>query len=184
MKKPRSDAKLLNLPEEQKSQLCGWLLSGMPLHIVNGLVKKQFNVETSLSGLSHFYSVECVALLMRNRQRAVFTADEIAEAAAKDPGRFDQATIDALKQQAFELAIAPGADPKNVKALFSLVLKSKDQALAEKQISLDREKFEFDAAGAALHNLESLRHIAGDRKLDNRAKLDAVRMKLFGEAPK
>ena len=183
MKKPRSDAKLLNLAEEQKAQLADWLLSGVPYHRVRELLEKEFKVEVSLSTISAFYDAYCAAELIVRRKRAVSTADEIADEAAATPGRFDAATIDALKQKAFELSINPGADPKEIKSLFMLVLKSRDQDLDERQLKLDREKFEFDAAKAALKKLPELKAIAGNKTLDENAKLTQIRMKLFGEIP-
>jgi hypothetical protein len=136
MRKPRSDAKLLNLPEEQQSQLSHWLLSGMPYHQVRALLSKEMGVTTSCAALSAYYSDVCSAALLSKRVRAVSTADQLAEAAAATPGRFDQATIDALKQKAFELSISPQADPRDVKSLMMLVLKSRDQDLSERRIQL------------------------------------------------
>jgi hypothetical protein len=136
MNKPRSDAKLLNLPEEQHAQLVEWLLSGLPYHQVKLLVKKQFEIDTSLGALSAFYQDCCSAVLLARRQQAVSTADEIAAAASAMPGQFDQATIDALKQKAFELSIQPFANPKDVKAIFSLVLKARDQDLEARRIAV------------------------------------------------
>jgi hypothetical protein len=80
--------------------------------------------------------------LIARRQRAVSTAEQIAQEAQNKPGQFDAATIDALKQKAFELAISSNAAPRDVKALFSLVLKSRDQALSEKQLALDQDRFQ------------------------------------------
>jgi len=183
MRKPRSDSKLMNLPEEQKAMLCDWLLSGVPYHQVRVLVKKEFSVSTSLAALSGFYETFCSAELIARRRRAVSTADEIAKEVESKPGRFDAATIDALKQKAFELSVNPGANPKDVKSLFMLVLKSRDQDLSERNIELAREKFEFDAAKAALAVLPELRKIATDRSLTDDDKLRQARLKLFGDLP-
>jgi hypothetical protein len=183
MPKPRSDAKLLNLPEEQLAQLSDWLLSGMPYHKAKALVKETFHVETSLAALSNFYETICCSALIARRQQAVSTADEIATAAQTKPGRFDAATIDALKQKAFELSISPMSNPKDVKNLFSLVLKARDQEIDEKQLSLARDKFQFDAAKAALDKLQDLRDIANNKGLSDEAKLTQARLKLFGELP-
>ena len=142
MTKPRSDSKLLNLPEEQQAQLAEWLLSGLPYHRVRPLVKKEFKISTSSAALYQFYQTVCSAELIARRKRAVSTADEIADQAVKMPGRFDSATIDALKQKAFELSINPGADPRDVKALFMLVLKARDQEIDRAQLALDRDRFE------------------------------------------
>lgn len=183
MRKPRSDAKLLNLPEEQKAQLADWLLSGLPYYRILDMLQKKFDVKTSLGSLSDFYERFCSAALLARRQRAVSTADEIAEAAQATPGKFDTATINALKQKAFELSINPQANPSDVKSLFMLVLKSRDQDLSEQQLKLNREKFEFDAAAAALGKLPELKSIAGNKSLSEKDKLTQIRQKLFGEVP-
>ena len=183
MSKPRSDAKLLNLPEEEQSALCDWLLSGVPYHKVKSMLKDQFKVSTSLGALSNFYDSVCSAELIARRRRAVSTADEIAKEAEAKPGRFDTATIDALKQKAFELSVSPGADPRDVKSLFMLVLKARDQDLGERNIELARDKFEFDAAKAAMAVLPELRRIANDKSMTEDDKLHQARLKLFGEVP-
>jgi hypothetical protein len=183
MRKPRSDAKLLNLPEEQQAQLADWLLSGIPYQTVKKMVQDSYSIDTSLGALSSFYNNVCGAALIARRQRAVSTADDIASAAAATPGKFDSATIDALKQKAFELSINPGSDPRDVKSLFMLVLKARDQQLDQDHLALDRDKFQFDAAKACLEKLPELKTIAADRGMSEDDKLTAARKALFGELP-
>ncbi|MFO1461301.1 MAG: hypothetical protein U1G08_18095 [Verrucomicrobiota bacterium] len=183
LKKPRADAKLLNLPEEQQAQLADWLLAGMPYHAAKEAVAKEFKVSCSLSALSGFYSEVCVPVLLKRRSQAVMAAEEIASEASRTPGRFDAATVDAIKQKAFELAISQHAKPKDVKALFMLLQKSRDQDLKSQTIDLARDKFQFSAAEACLAHLPSLRAIATNPKLDQRAKIDAIRRQLFGVLP-
>lgn len=146
MRKTRSDSKLLNLPEEQQARLADWLLGGMPYHQAKELLAKPepdgFGVSVGLSALSSFWQEVCGPLLLTRRHQAVQTADSLAEEASKTPGRFDQATIDSLKQKAFELSISPVAKPKDVKALFMLVLKARDQDLNERKIRILEKKAE------------------------------------------
>lgn len=140
MRKTRSDSKLLNLPEEQQAQLADWLLGGMPYHEAKAIVAKPapegFGVSVSINAFSGFWQTVCAPMMLQRRSRAVRTADLIAEEIDKAPGRLDSATIDLLKQQAFELASSPQARPRDVKALFSLVLKARDQELVERRIRL------------------------------------------------
>lgn len=182
-KKPRSDSKLLNLPEEQQAKLADMLLNGVPYHIAKGVVQKDFGVSCSLSSLSAFYQQACVPVLLKRRSQAVQAAEEIAEEASRTPGRFDVATVDAIKQKAFELAISPMSAAKDVKAIFMLLQKSRDQELKAESLDLERNKFQFSAAEACLAHLPSLRAIATNPKLDQRSKIDAIRRQLFGELP-
>ncbi|HEX7860811.1 MAG TPA: hypothetical protein VF773_10820, partial [Verrucomicrobiae bacterium] len=63
------------------------------------------------------------------------------------------------------------------------VLKAKDQSLEAQRLTLDRDKFQFDAAAACLKKLPELKAIASNTKLDHDAKLTQIRMHLFGVVP-
>jgi hypothetical protein len=131
------------MPEEKQAQLAEWLLSGMPYHKAKNLIKKEFKVETSLASLSAFWDEVCTSALITRRQQAVTTADEIAAEVKKKPGQFDSATIDAIKQKAFELSISPRSAPGDVKSLFMLLLKAKDQELKDKDIQIKIRRLEL-----------------------------------------
>jgi hypothetical protein len=51
------------------------------------------------------------------------------------------------------------------------------------QLSLDRQKFEFDAARACLAQLPDLKAISADSALSETDKVDQIRLKLFGAVP-
>jgi hypothetical protein len=141
MRKPQSKLETA-LDPSQQDQLADWLLSGMPYHQARELVSKQFGLAVALSAFSTFWQKVCAPKLIARRHLALTTADEIAADAARTPGQFDAATIDALKQKAFELSISPVANPKDVKSLFSLVLKSRDQDLKQSQIALAERRID------------------------------------------
>lgn len=149
MRKPRSDSKLMSqLTEEQQAQLSDLMLSGTPYHALIPIIKKDFGVDTSMGALSAFWDAYCSVALIARRQRWVSVADDVADDAAREPGRFDAATITTIKQLAFELASSPGANPKDVKALFSLVLKSRDQEIAERRLEQTIREYEDRIAAA------------------------------------
>lgn len=183
LKKPRSDAKLLTLPEDQQAKLADWLLGGMPYHAAREAVAKEFNVEVrSLAAFSSFYSEVCSPLLLRRRSQAVAMAEEIAVEATRSPARFDQATVDAIKQKAFELAISPMSSPKDVKALFMLIQKSRDQELKERDLGLKEEALEVKTCEAFLrwYKDQRVREIA-EGKGTNAEKIAALRQAMFAD---
>jgi hypothetical protein len=137
MRKTRSDAVLLNLPEEQQARLAEWLLNGMPYHEAKVLTEKEFGISVrSLASFGSFWSQVCQPLLLARRRRAVGAADSRVEEAERNPAQFDRATIDAIKQKAFELAESPQSDPKDVKAILTLVLKARDQDIEERRVAI------------------------------------------------
>jgi hypothetical protein len=182
MKKPKNI--LLKLPEAQQAQLAEWLLSGMQYHQAKELLEKEFGVRfSSLSVFKPFWEEVCTPALLTRRHRAVNTAEEVAKSAASTPGKLDEATIAALKQKAFELAISPGQDPEAVKAVFSLVLKARDQDLDAEKVKLQRDRFEKDFTVAAMEHVETIKSIKADSQLDSDGKIAAVRKVLFGVGP-
>jgi hypothetical protein len=182
MSKPRPDSKLLNLPEEQQLQLSQWPISGMPYYEAKKQVEDLFHVKVAISSFTGFWNEVCEPALIARRRRAASTADEIAIEAEKRPGSFDKATIDALRQKAFELSINPNANPKDVKALFMLVLKSKDQELKGEQIQLEARRVALLEANQKVN--EALNDVSKAVALDATTKqqiLDAVEKRLTGE---
>ena len=181
--KLRSDAKLLNLPEEQQAQLADWLLSGMPYHVARATVEKEFGVRVALSAFTQFWNEVCAGAYIQRRARAVGLADEVAADCTKTPGQFDRATVDAIRQKAFELAVCPATEAKDIKAIFALLQKSTDQDLKRQQLALARDKFEWDAVKSAMENAEFIKSVKADKGLSEDAKLQAVRQRLFGQLP-
>lgn len=149
MKKTRADAKLLNLPEAQQAQIAEWLLSGISYQQARDLIEREFEVRTSFAALSAFWDQVCTPALLARRRRAVSTADEMAAEAQSMPGRFDEATLDAIRQAAFNLAITPQTNPGDVKSLFSLVLKARDQELKNQDIGIKLRRLEMLERNAA-----------------------------------
>lgn len=167
MSKPQSTAKLFSLSDAQQAQLAQWMLSNVPYWQCRDLVKKEFGVEVkSLDSFSHFWRKVCEPALIEKRRRAAGMANNLAQEAQLNPGQFDVATLDAIKQKAFELAMSPGADPKDVQSLFSLILKAKDQdadkeklKLATRSLELAEQKYrDVQAQKAKLE--ESLRKVS------------------------
>lgn len=184
MSKTRSDAVLLNLPEEQQAKLAEWLLSGVPYHEARLLVEKEFGVALrSLSPFSSFWTEVCQPHLLLKRRRAAAGAEARAEEAEKHPAKFNTATLDAIQQKAYELAENPNANPKDVKAILMLLLKSKDQDLKAQQLGLDREKFQRETCAhfvekwAANEKVKALMNSGST----NAEKIEQLGALMFGE---
>jgi hypothetical protein len=138
MSKPRSP--LLTMPEAHQAKLAEWLLNGMNYHTARELCSKEFGVTVkSTSGFSNFWDVVCEPALLRQRARAVKTADAIGQAAAES-NRLDQSIVAQIKQKSFELLIKPNIDPKELIALLSLYTTLGDQDIKRAKLALDRQK--------------------------------------------
>lgn len=124
--------------------LCEWLLTpGQSYKKTRKLCEEEFGVSPSDSQLSRFYQRYVAAELIRRRRLAVTVSSEIAAEVKRQPGAFDPATIDALQQKAFELASAPQVDPSDVKSIFALVLKARDQDMKQQEIGISMRRLEL-----------------------------------------
>lgn len=83
----------------------------------------------------------------------------------------DRVREEVLRQSYFE-TLASGN--------FKLGLAAMKQDANAKALALDREKFEFDAAKAALKAASELKAIAADKTLSQADKVNQARLKLFG----
>jgi len=170
------------MDDAKQAQLAEWLLDGTPYHIAIPQVEKEFGVRAGKDSFATFWQEVCVPLLLTRRRQSVETADAVADEASKQPGRFDQATIDALKQRAFDLSISPHANPKDVKALMMLVLKSRDQDITHQQLALDRARFARETCEKFLlwYRDEQARSIA-ESAASNEEKIRLLRQTYFAD---
>lgn len=159
-RKPRADAKLRNLPPDQKTKLVDWLVDlGMSYDDCVKRIEEEFGIQTSRGAVSDFYAKECWALRFRKARGA---ADEIKELLNEQPGAFDEATLAAVAQKAFELSIAKDANPKDLVALVKILGGSAKLQLDREKLELEREKLEFTRSKDELRKkLEEAEQTAG-----------------------
>ena len=133
------------------------------------------------------------AFMREVREAAEFTEGLCAELASLPYG-LDSEFIFRTAQTVFEADVARRGDLKNHIALRKLRQTDRAQNEShaqreraieqrERALELAREKFEFDAAAAALDHLSELTTIQHDRALKRPAKIQAVRFRLFGAGP-
>lgn len=172
MRKPRSDSKLLNLPDEQKSEILDLMERGLSYKEVRAVLEKDFGIKSSPSSLSGFYSQEKAKRVVMQRLQSLSIAREISDEAKARPAVFDAAMVERISQLAFEISIQSNADPDVVKQFFSMVLKARDQELESRKVAL----LELKAAQA-----EKAAGVIGDSKLSEPEKAQRLRQ-IFGAA--
>ena len=197
-RKPRSDSKLLNLPQHQQDALADWLLDGMSYADARERLHMDFNVQSSEAALGGFYQHVCAPLRLR---RASEAANALPELAGGLTTGWDVASVALVQRKYFELLAAPFADPKEL-AVFAMQIADINRGQLERaklefnkqkhaettqiktaDLALQREKFEFDAAKKAIEHAAAIKTIATNRSLDSDARVEQVRLRLFGSAP-
>jgi hypothetical protein len=104
----------------------------------------------------------------------------------KNPEPRLKTIIALLKTLIMKVSTQPDCDPSLLKLVVQLlqpVLEFSKLEAKNQDLSLAREKFEFNAASACLAVLPSLKVIATDTGLSEVEKVQQIRLKLFGAAP-
>ncbi len=145
-KKLRADSTFARLSEEQLAQVDDMLLCGSSYEDVRAFMSKCGH-SVSQTSVSDYYSIHVLPLKWARQQRIARELDAV------DTTGLDDATLDAVRARAMELAITPGAEVKHIKALYELVLKAQAQRLDERRIDLlEKKAAAADAAAAAMQD--------------------------------
>jgi len=131
MRKTRSNAILMNLPQTQKDKLNAWLLAD-PYRKVQELIARPapdgFGRKVSLAAISGYYKKAMPPFLENIRDdRAIAAAQlSVGEAGKED---LKAATLDALRCRLFRLSLNDSSDTNELARMFRLVEKMKGEAL-------------------------------------------------------
>lgn len=169
-------------PEEQarKQQIEKWCRSRLTYPQIAALCLSTYNLQVGRSQLSRFFDEI-------NTERAEKDINEAASVArarvqvTKDAGVSFGAALEAeFAQDLYQLKLA-GASDEVLDAATERYVKVAKANQARKDSELELTKFQFNAARAALKHAAELKQIAGDSTLDEEARVDAARRRLFGE---
>jgi hypothetical protein len=96
-------------------------------------------------------------------------------------------TMETVRQAALELSSMHRHGPAEFNAVSRWLMRVKESEhrereleLMKERIELEKRKFEFNAARAAIIHMEELREIMGNPQSDDQDKLQAARERLFG----
>lgn len=185
MKKKRSDSVIDGLPEGQRKQIEQWLCEeNLSYADAQKRALADLGVRLSSSSLAEFFQ-ECQQRRMLDRIAASReSANAVLKKFQENPADMYAVLVNIIGQSAFEASMkGEKLDPKLVFNFTKLVMHAKKQSMEEADLKLQREKFEFDAAAACLKKLPSLKVIAQKTGLDQKEKINQIRLQLFGAAP-
>lgn len=155
MSKPRSDAKLLNLPDAKQLAIYKIVRSGVSFIDAVVLIRKEHGLSVSVGALHNFYKKASERFQRERIIRAVADADAIKKA-AKEIGSLDKAIIAEMSQKAFELMVTDHPDTGAVSALIGCILDLKKQDMSERAFKLDLEKFREAMKSSVEKGLDAL----------------------------
>ena len=167
------NAVLKALPRERQAQIVTWIDETSRKAAV-AQIQREFSLRVSVDAVSEFY---CWWHFTRVLAEGAEFAAQLKRSLREMPAlQLSLEELNRAAQVAFELDAI-----KNKKFNSFILLRKLRQK--DQELVLTREKFEYDAAAAALRHAVALREIARDQSKDFQAKLHAARLKLFGCAP-
>jgi len=182
MSKIRSDSIWNSLPPEQRQKLEHWLfVERVSFQVVKERAEKEWGVTGSVVGLSKFY----------HRVEGERVADELetaAETAARmegTEGKLENLQASAMKVMGMRLlqnTVSRG-DVKELAVLNRALARNEERKILNRRLDLAQRKFEFNAAKAVLNNIALLEKITKDEQEREDAKIEAIRLAIFGTPP-
>jgi hypothetical protein len=146
--------------------------------------------QVSLSRLSDFMAqqrqLRAQEALLGQIASGARQCKEVQQQFATNPSPQLETLISLHRVLVMKLSTQAAVDPAMIElvtALMKPVMEWAKLKTKQDELSLAREKFQFDAAKAALAKLAELNAIKRDNSLNEDAKLEQARMKLFGEIP-
>jgi hypothetical protein len=112
------------------------LTGGLTHADISAKCKSNFGFNVSNHQLTQFYKQHVVKHLTKLRKRAVDTAAGYVEEAAKDPGQFTAAALDALEAKTMSACFDPLTSPKELKVYMELLVRWQEQRLRAEEIKL------------------------------------------------
>jgi hypothetical protein len=192
VRKPRADSFWDQQPPARLAELERWLFDEN-LSYEAALKKwaELYDACGSLASLARWRSGLAQERMLEKIASSAKAANSVVEKFQENPSNTYAALLQMIGQAAFDAHLNGKSDLdlstlKDLAELTSVGLKARHDtaslALKQEDIRLKRDRFEFDAAKAALAKLPELRAIAGNKALDQTAKIQAVRERLFGAA--
>jgi hypothetical protein len=186
MTKPKANSILDALPPNQRETLVRWLFEeNLGYAAAAQRLWQDFSVRCSPTAVANFYQRQAGQQMLDRIAASRSNANLVVEKLMQNPADTMAAMLGMIGQIAFDKAFQSGKDldVETIAEFAKLALLGRKQEMDAASLQLQRDKFQFDAAKAALAQLPALRKIASDKSLDETGKLEQVRLKLFGVLP-
>jgi hypothetical protein len=178
--KMRSDSTWRALSRVQREQLDDWLFEeGLGYADVLGRVQKDFGLTASKSALSRYYQ-------RRQEERALEDltgAERTARTVNGTPVKVAALRDSSLKLIGMRLlhSSLEGRDVSEITRLARVLLENDLRNLQRERLELDREKFHFDAAEAALAEIPRMQETTAEDYQREKARVNGMIARLFGK---
>lgn len=175
MRKLRPDSTIGNLPPYLKDEVDEMLLTGQPYRAIQERLVED-GIKLSITSISEYYKSQIYPAKLARQNRTVEALKKISL------DGMDEATMQALRERLFELAMMPGGDVQSLKIIAGILKDADKVRQDEARLKMEQEKWQMTAAQALLDKATSpeVQAIVGSHET-NDSKLAKLRTLLFGQ---
>jgi Protein of unknown function (DUF3486) len=179
--KPHPRGVIASLPAGHRALIDRWLFDeNRSYDRVQRLCLDRLKLKIHRNTLGRYFQRQSRRRALERIAASAATANAAMRKFQEHPADYYQVLDNMIGQIAFDRALdrdKPDFDGRTVIQFAKLLLDGK-------KFSFARQKWEFAAAKACLRHLPQLKAIAADDSLDEDARVERARIRLFGSAPK
>ena len=143
--------------------------------------QKEWGVTGSTVSLGRFYQRLEKERVVGEMEAAVETATEVDAAQGKLAG-LKSSAMKVMGMRLLQKAVSEG-EVKELAMLSRALSQCEEREIQRRRLELARQKFEFNAVKAALKRMSLLEKISQEDQEREDARIDAVRLEIFGTPP-
>jgi len=179
MNKLRADSTWNELTSEQREKLDEWLFEEeVSYQEARERAQREWGIESSIASVGRYYRRGRNARMLEEMAETQATAKAL-NGTGLNMKTLRSSALKVIGKRLFEKAM-DGCDVKELAALGRLVSEGEKREIQRARLALERERFEFSAAEAALAELPHVEEMTEEEvKLEN-ARIEAIKRRLFG----
>ncbi len=175
----RADSHWSELKPEQMETLEQWLfVEKITYEEARKRAERDWGIVSSVSSVGRYYRRRRAQQAVQALVEAAAAADAIDESAAKTE-RLRSAAMKLIGKRLLEDAM-DGSETTELARLGRILLQSQEREIQHERLALARERFEFNAATAALAELPNLKQMNEEDAAREKERVVAIKRRLFG----
>jgi hypothetical protein len=180
MSKLRADSTWNGLTPEQREKLDEWLfVEGVSYEEARTRAQREWGIECSIASVGRYYRRGLNSRTVEQMEEAQDAATAVNRTGVRLKSLRDSA-LKVIGQRMLQKAMA-GGDVKELAALGKLLTDGERREIQRERLALARERFEFNAAEAALAELPHVGEMTEEEVKAEEARILAIQHRLFGK---
>jgi hypothetical protein len=181
-KKARTDSTWNGLKADQREKLDDWLFTERLSYAdVLDRIAKEFGMTASRSSLARYYHTRREERTMEDLTGAERTS-KVVNGMKVNLASLRESSLKLLAHR-LQTGAMEGAEIADLTAMAKVLLEAEWRTIQKDRLELAREKFQFDAAEAALAEIPYVGEMTAEELQQEKKRVDGIISRLFGKVP-